>query len=354
MRPGSSSGRASCTTGCSTACPRCPSRARPATSGSSTARVVEVLDKMPERNRYVRGMVAWVGFPQCAVEYERDPRFAGSTNYTLARMIRLAIDGITSFSDKPLRMATQLGVIVMALSFAFGIWTILATLVRLRRCQPGLALPDGRGAVPRWCPTALHRRARRVRGAGVPRDQGSAALRGERGHRGRTQGRRCVTTPAVSVCIPSYNGAEYIERTLRSVLAQTFADFELIVCDDGSTDDTVSRVQRMDDARIRVVTPDARAGAAGNFQRAVSLARGEYVKLLCQDDLLYPDCLDTQVAALRAGADRGVVLVACQRDIVDDDDRVIYRGRGCARCRRRRTGRTGDACKRACGHEPHR
>jgi dolichol-phosphate mannosyltransferase len=92
-------------------------------------KVVDVLDQMPERNRYVRGMVAWVGFPQCAVEYERDPRFAGTTHYTFGRMVRLALDGITSFSDRPLRMATQLGVLVTVLSFAFAAWTIIGTAV---------------------------------------------------------------------------------------------------------------------------------------------------------------------------------------------------------------------------------
>ena len=100
-------------------------------------RVVDVLDQMPERNRYVRGMVAWVGFPQCAVEYERDPRFAGSTNYTLGRMIRLALDGLTSFSDRPLRLATQLGVVVMALSFAVAAWTIIASIFDLGSSSRG-------------------------------------------------------------------------------------------------------------------------------------------------------------------------------------------------------------------------
>ena len=100
-------------------------------------KVVDVLDQMPERNRYVRGMVAWVGFPQCAVEYERDARFAGTTNYTLARMVRLALDGLTSFSDRPLRLATQLGVIVMALSFAVAAWTIVASLFDLGTSSRG-------------------------------------------------------------------------------------------------------------------------------------------------------------------------------------------------------------------------
>jgi polyisoprenyl-phosphate glycosyltransferase len=91
--------------------------------------VVDVLAKMPERNRYVRGMVAWVGFPQCAVEYERDPRYAGETKYTLRRMVRLGLDGVTSFSERPLRLATQLGLVVMVLAFGFAAWTIGASIV---------------------------------------------------------------------------------------------------------------------------------------------------------------------------------------------------------------------------------
>jgi glycosyltransferase involved in cell wall biosynthesis len=137
-----------------------------------------------------------------------------------------------------------------------------------------------------------------------------------------------VTTPTVSVCIPTYNGAQFVERTIRSVLAQTWDDFELVVSDDGSTDATLEILDHIDDARMHVVPGEGRAGAAANFNRAVSLARGRYVKLLCQDDLLYPECLERQVAAMEAGAGAGVVMVACRRDIVDDHDRIIYRHRG--------------------------
>jgi hypothetical protein len=73
-------------------------------------------------------MVAWIGFSQCAVEYKRDARYAGETNYTLLKMIRLAFDGITSFSDRPLKVALQFGVFVTALSFAFGLWIIGASI----------------------------------------------------------------------------------------------------------------------------------------------------------------------------------------------------------------------------------
>jgi glycosyltransferase involved in cell wall biosynthesis len=135
-----------------------------------------------------------------------------------------------------------------------------------------------------------------------------------------------VTTPTVSVCIPTYNGARYVERTIRSVLAQTYGDFELVVRDDASTDDTVAIVQSFDDERVRIVAGAENVGASANFALAVAEATGTYVKLLCQDDVLYPECLERQVAALAAGPD--VVMVSCHRDIVDDDDRVMYRNRG--------------------------
>ena len=73
---------------------------------------------------------------------------------------------------------------------------------------------------------------------------------------------------------------------------------------------------------------DTRIGAAANFARAVSLARGPYVKLLCQDDTLYAECLARQVTAMQEGAAREVVLVGCKRDIIDESGRVIYGSRG--------------------------
>jgi dolichol-phosphate mannosyltransferase len=91
--------------------------------------VVDVLATMPERNRYVRGMIAWVGFPQCGVDYERDARYAGETNYTLVKMMRLAFDGITGFSDRPLRFAVKCGAVVTAFAFAFALWIIVASIV---------------------------------------------------------------------------------------------------------------------------------------------------------------------------------------------------------------------------------
>jgi glycosyltransferase involved in cell wall biosynthesis len=135
-------------------------------------------------------------------------------------------------------------------------------------------------------------------------------------------------TPTVSVCVPTYNGAAFLEETLRSVLAQTYDDFELVVVDDASDDASVEIARALDDERIRVVVNDSRFGAAANFARAISLARGPYVKLLCQDDTLYPECLSRQVAAMQQGEARDVVLVGCKRDIIDESGRVIFKSRG--------------------------
>jgi dolichol-phosphate mannosyltransferase len=76
-------------------------------------RVCEELKRLPEKNRYVRGLVSWVGFRQTAVEYERDERPAGETKYPLKKMIKLSLDGLTSFSYKPIKIATYTGGILI-------------------------------------------------------------------------------------------------------------------------------------------------------------------------------------------------------------------------------------------------
>jgi polyisoprenyl-phosphate glycosyltransferase len=91
-------------------------------------RVVEAFRAMPERNRFVRGMFAWLGFRQIAVEYAVPERFAGNSKYTLRKMIRLATDGLVSFSTAPLRLALDLGFVVSACAFLFGIATLITKL----------------------------------------------------------------------------------------------------------------------------------------------------------------------------------------------------------------------------------
>jgi polyisoprenyl-phosphate glycosyltransferase len=93
-------------------------------------RVVEALRRSPERHRFLRGMVSWVGFNQIGVEYDRDERHWGDTKYPLPKMIRFAVDGITSFSDIPLRFASYFGFTVSAAAFLYALVVIVAKLFR--------------------------------------------------------------------------------------------------------------------------------------------------------------------------------------------------------------------------------
>src|SRR5437588_9216102 len=72
---------------------------------------------MRERNRFLRGMTVWVGYRQAAVPYNRDPRYAGETKYTLSRMFRFSLDAISSFSHRPLQLATLFGFLISTLAF---------------------------------------------------------------------------------------------------------------------------------------------------------------------------------------------------------------------------------------------
>jgi len=88
-------------------------------------KVSKVMTSLTERNRYVRGLVAWVGFKQIGIEYERDERFAGETKYPLRKMIKLSIDGITSFSTKPLTISKNLGIFVALAGFVYALIIVI-------------------------------------------------------------------------------------------------------------------------------------------------------------------------------------------------------------------------------------
>ena len=92
-------------------------------------RVVVALRALRETHRFVRGMVAWVGFKQTEVLYDRPGRFAGETKYPLRKMVRFALDGITSFSILPLRFATYLGMLMSIASVGVIAWALLAKFV---------------------------------------------------------------------------------------------------------------------------------------------------------------------------------------------------------------------------------
>jgi polyisoprenyl-phosphate glycosyltransferase len=89
-------------------------------------RVLEVVQAMPETHRFIRGMVSWVGFRQVAIEYDREPRFAGKTGYSIAKLVGMALDGVTSFSIRPLRVGIYCGLGLAVLSLLLIVGSILS------------------------------------------------------------------------------------------------------------------------------------------------------------------------------------------------------------------------------------
>lgn len=92
-------------------------------------KVIDILKKMPERNRFIRGIRSWIGFSQAGIKYERDFRFQGKPKYNLKKLLRLALDGIYSFSDIPLKISLIFGSFISILCFIFSIYIIYQRLV---------------------------------------------------------------------------------------------------------------------------------------------------------------------------------------------------------------------------------
>lgn len=135
------------------------------------------------------------------------------------------------------------------------------------------------------------------------------------------------SVPLVSVCMPVYRSERFIAGAIHSVLFQTFTDFELIVIDDASPDATHEIASAIQDPRLRVYRNDRNLGPEGNWNRALEMARGRYIKVLPGDDTLYPECLEHEVAVLEDVRNRDVVLVYCARDIIDSAGRKVMRAK---------------------------
>jgi glycosyltransferase involved in cell wall biosynthesis len=129
--------------------------------------------------------------------------------------------------------------------------------------------------------------------------------------------------PCVSVGMPVFNGERYLDGALRSLLAQDFTDFELIVCDNASTDATaaIAADWATKDPRVRVVRNETNIGAERNFNRVFTIARGRYFRWAAHDDLVAPEHLRRCVMALEASPD--AVLSTTWAHIIDAQDRVI-------------------------------
>ena len=92
-------------------------------------RAVDALVSLPERHRYMKGLYAWIGFPQKSIPYVRQPREAGRTKWSYWRLWNFALEGITSFSDVPLKMATYIGVVTSGVAIIYGLFLLIRTLI---------------------------------------------------------------------------------------------------------------------------------------------------------------------------------------------------------------------------------
>lgn len=132
--------------------------------------------------------------------------------------------------------------------------------------------------------------------------------------------------PLVSVCIPTYNGARFVEETINSVVTQTYSNIEILVSDHDSTDSTCSIIESFTDNRIRLSILSSKGNAATNWNACAKNAQGKYIKLLCQDDLLTPKCIELQVERLEGHPTASFCF--SPRDIISPKSRTLIRSRG--------------------------
>ena len=137
-----------------------------------------------------------------------------------------------------------------------------------------------------------------------------------------------MTQPQITVALPVYNGEQYIAVAIDSVLRQTYSDFELLILDNCSTDGTASVIRNFSDPRIRLITNTKNLGMIGNWNLAVSLATGKYIKILSHDDLLDPTCLAEQINGFLTYQNQNVGIVTCKKNIINEAGRTVMFGFG--------------------------
>lgn len=132
----------------------------------------------------------------------------------------------------------------------------------------------------------------------------------------------------ISVCIATYNGAHYIKAQLDSILSQISDLDEIIVCDDQSSDGTIDVITAYNDPRIKIYRNETRLGHVRNFERALSLAEGDYIFLSDQDDVWLPGRVDVMVSKLETNPK--IALVASNFDLIDANGGAlgVFKGLG--------------------------
>ena len=140
-----------------------------------------------------------------------------------------------------------------------------------------------------------------------------------------------MTTPLVSICIPAYNNRDVIEKTIDSILNQTYTNIELVIVDDNSKDDTYEILKKIDDDRVRILRNEQNLGMVGNWNKCVRETKGELVKLVCADDILVPESIEKEVDYITR--DPNIVMTINDSILIDSNDKKIgvfprYRKKG--------------------------
>lgn len=130
--------------------------------------------------------------------------------------------------------------------------------------------------------------------------------------------------PKISVCIPTYNGSVFLSQAVTSVLMQDYQDYELVIVDNCSDDDSVEIIRALMKGYERIIRfyrNESNIGLAGNLNKCIEYARGAFIKILCVDDYLFQGCLSQMVSKLEAN--KSVVLVSCARQLVDESGKEL-------------------------------
>jgi GT2 family glycosyltransferase len=131
-----------------------------------------------------------------------------------------------------------------------------------------------------------------------------------------------MNTPHVSICIPTYQRPRLLEEAVRSCLAQTFGDYEVVITDNSPNDDSREMLRQFTDPRIRYYRNETNLGSHGNAERVLGLARGRHIKWLMDDDLMRPRFLERTVAAMDKYPSVGIVMAPM--DLIDEAGKRIF------------------------------
>jgi glycosyltransferase involved in cell wall biosynthesis len=134
-----------------------------------------------------------------------------------------------------------------------------------------------------------------------------------------------MSSPKVSVCIPVYNGEKHLEKAIKSVLNQSFKDFELVIVDNASTDKTQEVINGFTDHRIKRFRNEKNLGMVGNWNRCLDHSNGEFIQFIFHDDYITENCLEKKVMAFNIDKDIGLVFSATY--IVNDNETIVIKRR---------------------------